>query len=92
MPLWTANVIFAAFIIAALGSGIWLMLHLNAVARLFAGRADQGDIVPAPVRPRVPRGRTWLMLAIFNLAWIACVLIWIYVIGGEANTLVEADI
>ena len=32
------------------------------------------------------------MLAIFNLAWIACVLIWIYVIGGEANTLVEADI
>lgn len=92
MPLWIANMIFAAFIIAALGTGIWLVLHLNSVARLFAGRADQGEMVPAPGRPRVPRAKTWLMLAIFNLAWIACVLIWIYVIGGEANTLVEADI
>ena len=58
MPLWTANAIFAALIIAALGSGIWLMLHLNAVARLFAGRADKGEMVPASGRPRVPRGRT----------------------------------
>jgi hypothetical protein len=92
MSLWTANLIFAAFIIAALGSGIWLLLNLDALARLFAGRGDEGEIVPAPRRPPVSRAQTWLMLAIFNTAWIACILIWIYVISGDANALVDAEV
>lgn len=92
MPLWTANLVFAAFIIAALASGIWLLLNLDGVAKLFAGRGDQGEMVPSRARPPVSRAKLWLMLAIFNLAWITCVLIWVYVIGGDANTLVEADV
>jgi hypothetical protein len=48
--------------------------------------------VPAPRRPPVSRAQTWLMLAIFNTAWIACILIWIYVISGDANALVDAEV
>ena len=70
MPLWIATTIFAAFIIAALGAGIWLLLHLNSLARLFAGRADQGEMVPAPARPRVSRGKTWFMLAISKSGFV----------------------
>lgn len=92
MPLWTANVIFAAFIIAALGAGIWLLLNLDGLARLFAGRGDQGEMVPARRRPSASSNKVWLMLIVFNLAWIACVLIWIYVMSGDANAIVEADI
>lgn len=89
MPLWTANLVMAFFAIAALGSGLWLLLNLDAVARLFAGKAD---VVPAPGKRTAPRGRVWLMLAIFNAAWIACVLIWAYVMSGEADTVVDATV
>ena len=89
MPLWVANLIMAFFTIAALGLGIWLLLHIDAIARLFAGK---GDMVAAPGKRSASRGQTVAMLVLFNLAWIACVLIWIYVIGGEANEVVDASI
>lgn len=40
-------------VVICLLSGIWLLLHLTALAALFRGKAD---IVPAPTRPRAPRG------------------------------------
>ena len=30
-------------------------------------------------------------LLVFNLGWIACIIIWIFVMGGDANTFVNAD-
>ena len=89
MSLWTANLIMAIFVIATLASGIWLLLNLDAVARLFRG---VGDVVATPGRRTASRGRTWLMLAIFNIGWIACVLIWVYVMSGDANQVVDAAI
>ena len=89
MPLWTASLIMATFIVATLASGIWLLLYLDAVARLFAGKAD---VVPAPGKRTAPRSRVWLMLAIFNIGWIACILIGIYVMSGDANTIVDATV
>jgi hypothetical protein len=89
MPLWAANLVMAFFTIAALATGIWLFLHIDAIARLFAGK---GDMVAAPGPRSASRGKTLLVLVLFNLAWIACVLIWIYLIGGEANEVVDASI
>lgn len=91
MPLWTFNLIFFGCIVATLVAGIWLLLNLNAVARLFAGSSKRGEMVPAPGVRRVPPGRVWLMLAIFNLGWIGCAAIWVYTIDREeANAVVDA--
>ena len=57
--------LFALFTLGCLAIGIWLLLHLTALASLARGRAD---IVPAPVRPRASRRRVAIALAGF----VAC--------------------
>jgi hypothetical protein len=67
------------FAIAALtlGSGVWLMLHLRDVARLFR---DEPDIAVGPGPRQASKATTWTMLALFNMGWIAALAFWIIVI------------
>ena len=88
MPLWFFPLLLAFCGVASLVAGIWLLLHLQALAVLFRGNAD---IVPSPKAPRASRASIWLALAVFNLGWIASISIWVFVISGEANDSVEAE-
>ncbi|PEQ11422.1 hypothetical protein B2G71_17485 [Novosphingobium sp. PC22D] len=54
-------------------AGIWLALHLTALADTFRGRAD---VVPARALPRTSRARVYTALALFNVGWIASIVIW----------------
>ena len=89
MPLWFLPALIALFAIASLAAGIWLLLHLRDVARVFKG--DQvGEMVRGPGRRRATSAAVWTALIVFNAGWIACIVIWIFVLGGEANTVVNA--
>lgn len=56
--------LFAACVLICMGSGIWLILHLNAVTRLFRGKAD---LAPSPRPVRHSARKVWLILAVFLL-------------------------
>lgn len=84
MPLWLFPVLMALFAILSLATGIWLLLHLPDLARVFRGDRT-GEIVPGPARRRASRSAVWLALILFNVGWLACLLIWVLVIGGDAN-------
>ncbi|MBU2408261.1 MAG: hypothetical protein KKC79_06375 [Gammaproteobacteria bacterium] len=73
---------------SSLIAGIWLFLHLRDVAAMFSSRANQ--IVRGPGKRHASRAYVWLALFIFNAGWIASLLIWIFVIGGDANAVTEA--
>jgi hypothetical protein len=62
MSLWIYPAVFAVAIIVTLTAGIWLLLHLTAFARTFAGNAD---IVPSPEKARASRRKVRLVLAVF---------------------------
>ena len=89
MPLWFFPALMALFALLSLASGIWLLLHLPDLARVFRGDRD-GDLVPGPTKRRASPSAIWLALALFNASWIACVLIWILVIGGDANQAISS--
>jgi hypothetical protein len=63
MPLWLFSTLFAVAIIITLTAGIWLLLHLTAFARTFAGNAD---IVPSRKRQRASRRTVGLVLTTFG--------------------------
>lgn len=65
MPLSLLVALFTAFAGVCLISGIWLALHLTALAAMFHGKAD---IVASPRRPRASRGTVAGALAAF---WIS---------------------
>jgi len=62
MPLWFFPALLGLCAAISAFSGIWLLLHLQAVASLFSGKAD---IVPAPSPPRVSRKAVILALVLF---------------------------
>jgi hypothetical protein len=64
MPLWVFSTVFAAAIVVTLTAGIWLLLHLTAFARTFAGNAD---IVPSRKRHRASRRTVRLVLGAFGV-------------------------
>ena len=68
--------------IVTLAAAIWLLLHLNAVAAMFAGTAD---IVASAQSPRTSRRRICIALAAFNFGWIACIAIWLAAIGTSTT-------
>jgi len=70
-------------------AGIWLALHLRDIARTFSGSED-GELVRGPGKRQASRRRVWAAIFVFNAGWIACVVIWIFVIGGDANALTSA--
>ena len=86
MPMWFFPALLALCAVMALVSGLWLLLHLQAVATMFRGH---GDIVPAPGKPRASRRAVLTAFALFNLGWIASVAIWTFALTGEANEAVE---
>jgi hypothetical protein len=62
MPLWVFPTVYAIAIVVTLAAGIWLLLHLAAVARTFAGKVD---IVPSPKPAHVSRRAVRIALAVF---------------------------
>ncbi|GEM_PF-2553215 len=54
--------LFGLCVVVCLLSGIWLLLHLTALAALFRGKAD---VVASPSRPRAPRAAIITALALF---------------------------
>ncbi len=90
MPLWFFPALLAFFAIVSLTAGIWLMLHLPDVARIFAGKRA-GGIRSGPARRHASRFAVWLGILLFNGGWVACLLIWLFVIGGDANQIVDAS-
>lgn len=90
MPLWFFPALIAFFAVISLTSGIWLLLHLRDLARLFRGDRP-GEMVRGPGRKRATPAAVWTALIIFNVGWIACIVIWIAALSGEANALVDAS-
>lgn len=88
MPLWVPQTMLALTIIVTAVTGVWLLINLRAVARLFR---RSGVIQPGP-GPRLASKRTTaMMLVLFNLAWIGSIAVWSWVMTGEANEVVEAE-
>lgn len=86
MPMWFFPALLALSAVVALGAGLWLLLHAQAVAVVFRRK---GDVVPAPRKPHASRGAVWLALILFNSGWIASIAIWTLAISGGANELVQ---
>lgn len=89
MPLWFLPALIAFFAVVSLVAGVWLLLHLRDVARLFRGEKP-GQIVRGPGRRRATPAAVWTALAIFNVGWVACIVIWLFVLSGEANLFIDA--
>lgn len=85
MPLWFFPALMGALAVISLVAGVWLLLHLRDVAAIFSGRTD-GDMVGGPGTRHASKRSVWLALIAFNAGWIGCLLIWMLVIGGDANT------
>ena len=84
MPLWFFPALLGTLAVIALVSGVWLLLHLTDIARIFRGDGE-GELVPGRAKRRAARRTVWLMLILFNAGWIACLLVWMFAIGGGAN-------
>ncbi|WP_394271028.1 hypothetical protein [Qipengyuania sp.] len=91
MPLWFFPALIGLCATATLIAGIWLLLHLRDVIGLFSA-SRSNDFVRGPGRKQASGGAIWLAIIIFNAGWIASLLIWIFVIGGEANAVTDARI
>lgn len=88
MPLWFFPALLGLLAIVSLIAGIWLLLHLRDVAGLFSNSSN--ELVRGPGQKRASRGTVWLAIAVFNAGWIAAVLLWIFVMGGDANLVTDA--
>ena len=82
MPLWLFSAIFAASVILTLTAGIWLLLHLTALARTVGGTAD---VVPSPKRPRASRRAVRLAAAAFGGGLLLTLAMQILAATGTAN-------
>jgi hypothetical protein len=82
MPLWIFTAVYGLAIVVTLAAGIWLLLHLTAVARTFAGKAD---IVPSPKPPRASRRAVRWAFAAFGAGLALTMTIQILAMTGVAN-------
>lgn len=87
MPLWFLPALIALSATVSLVAGLWLLLHLRDVARVFRGNRP-GEMVRGPGRRRATPTAVWVALVVFNAGWIACIVIWVFVLSGEANSVV----
>lgn len=89
MPLWFFPALIAFFAVVSLAAGIWLLLHLRDVARIFRGEKP-GQMVRGPGPRKATPAAVWTAVAIFNGGWIVSIIIWFLVLSGEANTFINA--
>ena len=82
MPLWIFPAIYAVVIVATMIAGIWLLLHLTALAHRFAGRFD---IVPSPKRPQASRRAVHIALATFAGGLLLTLTMQVLAMTGVAN-------
>jgi hypothetical protein len=82
MSLWLFFAIYAVSLIVTFSAGIWLLLHLTALARIVEGHAD---VVPSPKRPRASRRAVRLALAAFGGGLLLTVTMQILAITGVAD-------
>ena len=82
MPIWLFSVIFAVAVIVTLAAGIWLLLHLTALARTAEGNAD---VVPSPKRPRASPRAVRLALAAFGAGLLVTLAMQVLAMTGVAN-------
>jgi len=82
MPIWLFSAVFAVAVIMTLVAGIWLLLHLTALARTVEGNAD---VVSSPKRPRASRRSVRLALATFTGALLLTLTMQILAMTGAAN-------
>ena len=89
MPLWFFPTLMGALATISLAAGIWLLLHLPDVARVFRG-SRSGEFVRNSGRKAASRGAVWIALILFNGGWIACLLLYVFVMSGDANEVVRS--
>lgn len=90
MPLWFFPVLLVVCAITSLVAALWLLIHLQDVARVFRN-TGANELVPQPAAPRTASKRSiWLAILLFNAGWIACLAIWVLVISGDANAIVSS--
>lgn len=77
IPVTEQLIIFSIGIIT-LGAGIWLLLHMRDVARVFR---SQPDVAVGPGKRQAGRTTVILMLIVFNAGWIAALIFWSLVIS-----------
>ena len=82
MPIWLFSAVFAVSVVVTLAAGIWLLLHLTALARAADGNAD---VVPSPKRPRASPRAVRLALAAFGAGLLATVTMQVLAMTGVAN-------
>ena len=82
MPLWLFPTLFAISVIVTLVAAIWLLLHLTAVARTFAGNAD---IVPSDKPARASRRAVRLATAAFVIGLLSTLTLQVVAFTGVAN-------
>lgn len=79
IPVTEQLIIFSIGIVT-LGSGIWLLLHLRDVARVFR---SEPDVAVGPGKKQAGRTTVIFMLILFNAGWIAALLFWTLVISNS---------
>ena len=84
MALWLFSALMGSFATVTLMAGIWLMLHLPDVARVFSANRP-GTFLRGSGRRLASPGAVWLALILFNGGWIACVVLWVFLPGSDAN-------
>ena len=89
MPLWFFPALLGALATISLIAGIWLLLHLPDVARVFSGSRPT-EFVRNSGRKAASRGAVWIALILFNGGWIACLLLYVFVMSGDANEVVRS--
>ena len=78
MPLWFYPALIGLCATVSVIAGIWLFVNLPSVVKLFSGSAD---LVRGRAKRTVSAKAVWLAIILFNSGWIACILIYIFVIG-----------
>ena len=90
MPLWFFPALIGVLSILSLVAGIWLLLHLRDVAAVFARHSD--EIARGPGRRRASSGAVWWAIILFNAGWIGALVVWLFVMGGDANVITDAAV
>ena len=86
MALWMFTAVYGIAIVVTLVAGIWLLLHLTALARTFAGKVD---IVPSPKPARASRRAVRRALVAFGAGLAVTMSIQILALTGAANALIR---